>query len=74
MGCYQTVQRGIPGYCHQYELESCTWTPSKEPQRTKALARREKGRQDREAAARGADGKQGRQEAEQVGEEAKTDE
>ena len=50
LGCYQTVQRGILGYSHQYELESCTFTPARSPQRSRALERRRKGVEAREAA------------------------
>lgn len=52
LGCYQTVQRGIPGYSHQYELESCTFTPTRSPQRSRALERRQKGKEAREEAER----------------------
>lgn len=47
LGCYQTVERGIPGYTHDYEKEACTWTPSREPFRTQALKRREAGQKAR---------------------------
>ena len=40
------------GYAHQYVLESCTFTPAKEPMRPRALAAREQGRLEREGNAK----------------------
>ena len=47
LGCYQGVERGIAGYSHDYKSAACTFTPSNNPARARALKLRAEGRRER---------------------------